>query len=500
MPPLRPRTTILRALAVAAALLGAAASPGAAQAGNPAVAEALALRDARDFAGAAAALRRHLAEHPGDGEALRLLAQTLYWDGRREPARGAYEQALALHPGDTRLRLDYARMLAETGGARRASAVLEPVPTEGSAGAEAETLRGTLAYWSGDPATAAARFRAALRLDPERTEARRLLDEIRAAAAPRASVAASARRDGQPLDRAAVAVEAGWHPSVAHAVSLRAEPQRYTARGVEASLFQGEIGVRSAWPGGPVETELAAGAVQRTAGADWTGRAAVGLRLPAHLVVRLRAERATYLWTVASLEEPVTTRTGAVLLEWSDPRGWLGQLGAGVDRYPDANQVRSAHAWILAPVVRTRAATLQLGYGFGAQDADESRFVPLAGTPPSGEYAPYYTPMGMHSHSLTGAVEAAGGGFALRAGGAYGVAAREDAPFAIGGPGTQPGWYSRSFHPWNARAHADVRLAPGASVALEAEHFRTAFYDYTAGSVGIVLRRLPRAGGGAGGW
>lgn len=488
-----------RCFVLAAALFCAGAPPGAAQSGFP-VAEALRLRDARDFAGAAEALRRHLAEYPDDGDALRLLAQTLYWDNRREPARRAYEQALAAHPEDTRLRLDYARMLVETGDAKKARAVLEPVPAEGSAGAEAEALRGTLAYWSGDPATAAARFRSALRLDLEQAEARRRLGEILAAAAPRASVAASARRDGQPLRRAAVVADAEWHPGVAHAVSLRAEPQRYTAQGVEASLLQGEMGVRSAWPGGRVETELAAGAVQREAGADWTGRAAVGLRLPAHLVARLRAERAPYLWTAASLDEPVATRTGAALLEWNHPRGWLGQLGAGVDRFPDANRVRSAHAWVLAPVARTRAATLRLGYGFGAQDADESRFVPLAGTPPSGAYAPYYTPMGVRSHSLTGALEAAGGGVALHAGGAYGVAAREDAPVAAGGPGTQPGWYSRSFHPWNARGRADVRLAAGASVALEAEHFRTAFYDYTAGSVGIVLRRLPRAGGGAAGW
>ncbi|MET0398444.1 MAG: tetratricopeptide repeat protein [Longimicrobiaceae bacterium] len=500
MAPPRPRTTIPRALAVAAAILGAAASPGAAQSGNPAVAEALALRDARDFAGAAAALRRHLAEHPDDGEALRLLAQTLYWNGEREPARGVYEQALALHPEDTRLRLDYARMLAETGDARRAQAVLGQVTAEGSAGAEAETLRGTLAYWSGDPATAAERFRAALRLDPRQDEARRRLGEVHAAAAPRARVAASARRDGQPLRRAALAVEAEWHPALAHALSLRAEPQRYDAGGVEASLLQGEVGVRSVWPGGRVETELTAGGVRRAAGADWTGRAAVGVRLPAHLVARVRAERAPYLWTAASLDEPVTTRTGAVLLEWSDPRGWAGQLGAAVDRYPDDNQVRSAHAWVLAPVVRTRAAKLRLGYGFGAQDADESRWVPLAGAPPSGAYAPYYTPAAVRSHSLAGAMEVAVGGFALHAGGAYGVAAREDAPFATGGPGTRPGWYPRSFHPWSARAQTDVRLAPGASLALEAEHFRTAFYDYTAGSVAIVLRRLPRAGDGATGW
>jgi cytochrome c-type biogenesis protein CcmH/NrfG len=44
-----------------------------------AVAEAVALRDRGEMREAASRLRAHLAQFPDDGDAARLLAQTLYW-------------------------------------------------------------------------------------------------------------------------------------------------------------------------------------------------------------------------------------------------------------------------------------------------------------------------------------------------------------------------------------------------------------------------------------
>jgi hypothetical protein len=52
------------------------------------------------------------------GEPARLLAQTLYWLKDIVGARAVYETALRRHPEDSTLRLQYGRMLAETGIAR----------------------------------------------------------------------------------------------------------------------------------------------------------------------------------------------------------------------------------------------------------------------------------------------------------------------------------------------------------------------------------------------
>ena len=72
------------------------------------------LRDAGDLAAAARIFRAQLTQQPDNGDAARLLAQTLYWLKDIEGATTVYDAALARHPQDTTLRLQYGRMLAET--------------------------------------------------------------------------------------------------------------------------------------------------------------------------------------------------------------------------------------------------------------------------------------------------------------------------------------------------------------------------------------------------
>jgi len=472
------------------ALFLSAALPAASRAQTAApVAEAARLRDARDFRGAAAVLERHLAAHPEDVSAARMLAQTLYWMGDRKGAAARYEAALTRFPRDERLRLDYARMLAETGRGSRAREVLS-----GTGGAEAEVILGTLAYWEGDLTAARARLRRARTLDAGNAEAARILDEIAAAASSWVRLSAGVRTDDQPLDRAALVSEAGWHATPLRAVAVRVEPQRYAApEGLD--VLAAEAALRDYWPALRTEVEAAAGVLQRggAAAGEWTGRLALGVRLPRGAALRGRVERAPYFWTVASLSEPVVTESASGALAWSDPTGWMGEAGSAVQRFPDANRVRSAHAWLLAPLVRGPGARIGAGYAFGAQDADESRFVPARGGDRSGggRYEPYYTPEQVLVHSAIGSLSVPAGAVRFDANGSYGFRATEMAPGA-GTAGARVSFAERSFHPWSARAALALALSRGVSLSVEGEHARTAFYAATSVGAGLTWRFLPQ--------
>lgn len=500
---------------VAAALLSGH-GPLAAQAPGDARAEAGRLRDAGDFAGAVALLTRHLAAHPNDSEAARLLAQTLYWLGNTGAATGAYQRALTRFPEDARLRLEFARVLAETGRGRAARETLRPLLDNGPGAAEAETLLGTIFYWGGDLAAAQRHFRNAVRLDPAPGEAERQLRDILTVTAPGARLSLGVRSDEQPLEQWTATAEATWHPTPAHRLAVRAMPQRYDADGREESVAAAEAEWRATWPRLRLETELAAGAVQRTfaPGPDWTGTAAVRLRLPAGLAAHAAVERSPYFWTLGSLDTAVLTETARATLEW-DRSGWLGQAGYALQRFPDDNQVQTTFAWVLAPLAKRGPLRAGLGYGFNAQDAAASRFVPFTPTqqpgnrPPltgetEGRYLPYYTPEQLQAHSVIGSVSAGTGAVTLSANGGYGVFATEQAPFAIATPGVgrgqpiQVGFAERRFHPWNARAAVNAALSRELTLVVEADHLRTAFYRSTTLGAGFTyrftswaLRRLP---------
>jgi tetratricopeptide (TPR) repeat protein len=462
------------------------------------VAEAVRLRDAREFAAAAELLARHLASHPDDAEAARLLAQTLYWMGDRPAAEARYDAALLRWPNDPWLRLDYGRMLLETGRARRAAAVVEPLRGGGPGAAGAEALLATAAYWGGDLTAAARGFRRALRLDPGQAEARRHLAEIEALAAPWVRIGSEHRGDSQPMQRSTLAVEAGWHLTPLRTVAARAEPQGFQAGGA-TSAFALEASVHDYWPALRTGLDVAAGIVRRGAGPGdaWTGRLALDVRAPRGVAVRAAAERAQYTWTLASVAEPVLTETASAGLAWNDPAGWMGEAGYALQRFPDDNRVGSAHAWVLAPLLRAGGARLSAGYGFGAQDARESRFAPAVGRAAGGAgtegvYTPYYTPEQVVSHSALGALALPlGGGARLYLDGSYGFRAREQAP--VPGQAGTVSFAERGFTPRRARGALRAAPAPGVTLALEGERSRTAFYTLTTLGASATYRFLPRA-------
>lgn len=481
------------------------ALPVGAQTASPpgAVAHAVRLRDAGDLAGAALALRSHLAQHPTDGDATRLLAQTLYWSKDVAGALAVYEVALPRNPGDWALRLEYGRMLAETGDAARARGVVEPLTRVTAARGQAEALLGTLAYWQGDLGGAKRRLTAALNADPAQPEARRQLREIAVATAPWLRLSSDLGRDDQPLDRLGWMAEGGWHPTPLSALAVRVRSARLrSGDSISLDLTGGEVSLSHYVPMARLELEGAGGALRRSgsATADWTGRVGLGLRLPGRAVLGVQAERAPYLYSLASLDTVVVSRTVTARLDWSHPRGWLGQAALQRQRYPDANTISMAHVWALAPVLRRTGAELQLGYSASAQDAKESRFVLAAPQQPfaphdprfrtEGRYSPYYTP----SNLVTQAVLAAASfrpapALTARASGSYGIRAAEDAPVfsvttgAAGPAAVERRVYRRDFAPWTARAAIEVRPSGDWELALTGEALRTAFY--TASSVGL---------------
>jgi cytochrome c-type biogenesis protein CcmH/NrfG len=151
------------AIAVAAVLLLCPVSLLGSQAPTPdPLTQAQRLRDAGDFAAAAELLRAQLTREPDNGDVARLLAQALYWLQDLSGARAVYETALARHPEDTTLRLQYGRMLAETGERARARELVTPLQRIRITEVEANALLGTIAYWEGD-LTAAQRLFEAVR-------------------------------------------------------------------------------------------------------------------------------------------------------------------------------------------------------------------------------------------------------------------------------------------------------------------------------------------------
>lgn len=471
------------------------------------------LRDQHRLADAERVLRALLARDPGDATTERLLAQTLYWEGNRAAAAALYDRALREHPDDADLRLDYGRMLVETGSADEARDVLAPLVDSPRRGADL-TLLGTSAYWAGDYTQARDRLQRALAADPAQTDARRQLDEIGELSAPWLRVDVSGAHDNQPIDSWHAGATVGFHPTPNTQITLGGAGDEFRAGdSLTMTLAQPRLGVSALVPGTRLTLALAGGVASRTqpagAATEWIASADASAPLANGVRIDLRANRAPYTSTIASLVTPVNPWTAGATLSWQRA-SWLGEAGVQGQWFADANEVGTAYAWLLAPLVSSAEHTLQLGWAAAGQNSGSTRFVlrsPHQTVPPtssgfdfSGAYAPYYTPVNLMTQSVIAAASTRlAPSLTLRAHGGYAAYARDDAPsFALAGVGNRATLVEerapRRFSPWDATVGLDDALSPATSLTLEASAMHTAFY--TAATMGL---RLTHGFGGSAG-
>jgi Tfp pilus assembly protein PilF len=453
------------------------------------VAAAAAHRDSGRFEKAALILREVLEVQPANGEAVRMLAQTLYWMKDTSGARVLYERGIAEHPEDWTMRLDYAQMLVENRRDARALELLPPLHDLPEARARAASLLGTLRYWQGDLAGAARSFKVAIDADSTSAAAIRQLDEIRAVAAPWIAAGATGMHDDQPLDRFGGELEAGWYVDPSLALSARVRPIYFSYGDTEsATIVAADAGFSHYAHAARITTRLAAGAASKMGDVAWTEWIASGslrFRLPGSVYIEGRGERGPYLATVASLQESVTSAAGAVAVGIEHPRGWLGEAAFRTERFEDENTVRSAYAWLLAPVLRSDEASVSVGYAFGLQDADESRFFV--------QYIPYYTPENIVSHSAVGSMRIrVSPSASLTMRGSHALYAREDAPVlqGISGPFVLA-FDRRRFTPWDAHFSLDGAVSRSLTLSASVDAMKTAFYQATSAGVRATYRFVP---------
>jgi tetratricopeptide (TPR) repeat protein len=442
--------------------------------------------------GAAATLLEPLVRRsPGEAEDWLLLGQYRYWAQDIEGARTTYEQALDHHPSNQRLRVAYARFLAENRDTRDAVSVLQPL---GADVADAEALRGTLAWWRGDLSSAVRHFKRAAATDAESASA---LATIRAGARPWLRIGGEGGLDNQPMRQGGARTEVGVYVTPLQAMSAEVVRSAFAAGDSLTPMTFTSVSSRGFWPFARLETELTAGIVHRPGHSTWTGRAGAGWRLPHGIRVDSHWERAPYLYTVASISESVFTTSVQLRLS-ADHNGWLGEAVGRRERFPDRNTKEVAYAWLMAPLLRSVRATLQAGYAYGYQDAAEHRFAPVLaaaprpGRPPEweGRYVPYYTPLDQHVHSVTGHVSVRPvPGLTVRANGAFGFAGREDSPFVyVSGRVPVTGVYRHAIRPWNARFAVTAAVTSGLSVQIELSHLSTTWYDASDASLSLYTR------------
>ena len=438
-----------------------------------------------------------------DTAALLARAQSLAWAKQFDEAAAIYLDLLRDTPGSRDARLGLARVRLWQGRYGEARTMFLQL-TKRRADTDAAEGAATAAYWSGDYRTAERELAAIARDHPNRETVRKMLSDLRSAAATTASFEAGVVDDDQPFHatRSLARYSTFTDPLTRWDVTAGAYSSSSDAGGRHSGpfvVFQNE----TVFPSLRLTVTPSLGAIRLPVGTHSIGGLAAAIRVASRDSVTASFARREMLSNATRLYPFETVFS----LRWQRNGRWLASAGIEGDRFSDHNSAKAADAYALFPIARLAGWSLFAGASTLARDTTESRFYVSGITAirdPSGSffhytyrgaYDPYWTPQNLIEARAILAVERQAGKATLRLQGDGGTAHDRavvfwpesgQAPFPSSiGQST----FDRSYSPWRVRLTSSMPIASGMTVDVSWEHSVTSFYRANIFHASLARRR-----------
>ncbi len=364
----------------------------------------------KKFGKAGKVLKRYSASHPKDVNATWLLAQVNLYAGNYKRSDAYYQSAIKAQPANDYLKLNYIHSLADMGKSDRAETMLFALENNNVDYSDISMLHARLNYYGGDNKRAAAYMKKVMQYTDKKDEAYELNDLIENARAAKISLNESYLSDNQPVNilTSTIRLEKNFNRSLGLFVECNDYHFMQTTT-TDAPWLK--IGDRLFMPKAGLHFNIGGGILQFPYNKTiaWTVELGLNKTISPQFDVDINIDRSPYFGTRASIDTTIMTTRFAGMLNWHK-NNWLGQAAFLNNSFEGSNNVYSAYAYVLVPVVAFSNGKLQAGISTSYSNSTESRYravnsladiitnynpsVPIAGV-----YAPYFTPDNMMINS-----------------------------------------------------------------------------------------------------
>ena len=438
-----------------------------------------------------------------DPAALLARAQSLAWAKQFDQAAAIYLDVLRDAPESREARLGLARVRLWQGRYREARSLFLDL-TKTRPDTDAEEGAATAAYWSGDYRTAEREFAAIASAHPNRETVRKMLGDLRSAAATTTSFEAGLVDDDQPFraTRSLARYSTFTDPLTRWDVSAGA----YTLSSDTGGRHSGPFVVlqnETVFPSLRLTVTPSLGGIRLPDGTHAIGGVAAAVRTASHDSLTWSFARREILSNATRLYPFVNVLS----LRWQRDGRWLASAGIEDDRFSDRNSATAADAYALLPIATVAGWNLFAGASTLARNTSESRFYVSGITgvrDPSGSffhytyrgaYDPYWTPQNLIEARAILAIERRAGRATVRLQGDGGEA-RDRAVVFWPESGQTPfpssvgqSKFNRSYSPWRVRLTSSMPIAHGMTLDISYEHSVTAFYRANIIHASLARRR-----------
>jgi tetratricopeptide (TPR) repeat protein len=454
-------------------------------------------------------LKKAYSHHPDNLNVAWLTAQTAFWANKISKSKQIYRKAIKDNLKNMYLKLDYSKMLVNTGDFLEATDLLKNYLSYDSTNAQALTALSRISFWECRYNDATKKVRKALKSDPKFPDALSLEKEIAIARSPYLKIGAGYITDDQPMTTISTLIAAGFYFHPLSSVHFNLQTPFMIRDGQTLNAFLFDAGNVSCFSSAGLTIGIDAGVGRFPFKAIYmgTGNLTLDEICLRHLEISVLAERNPYFLTRSSIDTVVIQNHLKGSIGWNNLNNWNGQIAVEAFTYPiDKNLTYSAYGWIFAPPVKFSVFRLGFGYAYNYSSSQKNRYLPEKSLSEiianwesnqsiAGIYNPYYTPKDQQFHSFL--LSFSGHllkwlDFSLSTNTA--ILASAQVPYLYldknsdGNTILKTGFASQNFTPVTIHGQLNIKASDRISLQTEYAFMRTFYYTSNYVGIGLTLR------------
>src|ERR1035437_7368851 len=256
-------------------------------------------------------LKETYRHHPDDLNVAWLTAQTAFWANRIVESKRIYEKAVKANPNNLYLKLDYAKMLVNSGNYKRGEDLLSQY----------------IVY------------------DPKSKDAYSLLDEINLARSPYLKLSVGYTSDDQIMQTLSTRLEMGFYFSSLFSLHYNLQAPVFIRNGKTSNALLMQVGNTTFISNASLKIGMDLGIVKFpfSSTSSLTGNVSLDKIFIRHLEMEVSDQRNPYFSTLSSIDTMVIQNHFTGSIGWNKVNSWTGKAAIEAFTYPsDHNLTISA--------------------------------------------------------------------------------------------------------------------------------------------------------------
>jgi len=324
-----------------------------------------------------------------------LYAHVLSINNNKPQAEEKFKKAISISPKNKEVKMDYVRMLYETGEINKIAPILSHLIDSDFKNIEFLLMQANISFWKGDINSSQKQIDRIQEIYPESEITKNLEKQIKELTALYIKTNFEYQTDSQPMEYIAEHIVLGQYKS--RYLNLKLEISNYNFSPQNEQALIVKLNNQFSFDRLKLAANVTGGVYKNFSGkTDWVGGIRFKKKLTKNASFNFGYSKESLLGTIPSTTFNLTHQDIFGEIDYSNK---LIAFHAGYNQqfFKEDNYIKSFGSWLVSQPIKIKKFNFQFGYGYSFSDSKNNLFI--FDDQGSGVYNPYFTPKDQEIHS-----------------------------------------------------------------------------------------------------